>query len=59
MKDGEFDYAMSILKSNNGNGCMHVTDTHFHMRHPLAGEGRFIHTYMGDGSSTPKLRGRT
>ena len=55
-ENGEFDYAMSILKSNNGNGaaCNRYT---FSYETPLAGEGRFIHTYMGDGSPLPSFEG--
>ncbi|MBQ2533797.1 MAG: IMP cyclohydrolase, partial [Lachnospiraceae bacterium] len=43
--DGKFDYAMSILKSNNGNPecCNRYTFTY---DNPIAGEGHFIHTYM-------------
>ena len=48
IKDGSFDYAMSILKSNNGNpeACNRYT---FAYENPVNGEGHFIHTYMGDG----------
>lgn len=55
-ENGEFDYAMSILKSNNGNGaaCNRYT---FSYETQLAGEGRFIHTYMGDGSPLPSFEG--
>mgnify|MGYP000661320266 CR=1 FL=1 len=43
-ENGEFDYAMSILKSNNGNpeACNRYT---FAYSNPVAGEGHFIHTY--------------
>ena len=55
-ENGEFDYAMSILKSNNGNGaaCNRYT---FSYETPLAGEGRFIHTYMHDGNPLPSFEG--
>lgn len=51
-----FDYAMSILKSNNGKPdcCNRYTYTY---DNPAAGEGRFIHTYMHDGSPLPSFEG--
>lgn len=51
-----FHYAMSILKSNNGNpdACNRFT---FAYNTPVAGEGRFIHTYMGDGNPLPSFEG--
>lgn len=54
--DGKFDYAMSILKSNNGNGeaCNRYTYTY---ENPIDGEGRFIHTYMCDGNPLPSFEG--
>lgn len=54
--DGKFNYAMSILKSDNGNpdSCSRYTFTY---ENPSAGEGRFIHTYMGDGSPLPSFEG--
>ena len=42
-ENGEFDYAMSILKSNNGNGAA-CNNTHFHMRHHL--QGRTFYSYI-------------
>ena len=56
IKDGSFDYAMSILKSNNGNpdACNRYT---FAYSNPVAGEGHFIHTYMGDGNPLPSFEG--
>lgn len=56
VEDGFFDYAMSILKSNNGDAssCSRFT---FAYDSPKAGEGRFIHTYMGDGSPLPSFEG--
>lgn len=53
---GNYSYAMSILKSNNGNpdACSRYT---FAYEHPLNGEGHFIHTYMGDGSPLPSFEG--
>jgi len=54
-KDG-FNYAMSILKSANGNpdSCRRYT---YGYENPVAGEGHFIHTYMGDGSPLPSFEG--
>ena len=54
--DGKFNYAMSILKSANGNpdSCQRFT---FSYNNPIAGEGHFIHTYMGDGNPLPSFEG--
>ena len=54
--DGKFSYSMSVLKSNNGNpdDCNRMT---FSYTNPIAGEGRFIHTYMGDGNPLPSFEG--
>ncbi len=54
--DGRFNYAMSILKSENGNpeSCLRYT---YSYKNPIGGEGRFIHTYMGDGSPLPSFEG--
>lgn len=56
LEKGEFNYAMSILKSNNGNpdACNRYT---FAYSNPVAGEGHFIHTYMGDGNPLPSFEG--
>ena len=56
VKDGKFCYEMSILKSNNGDPscCNRYT---FSYDNPLAGEGHFIHTYMGDGNPLPSYEG--
>lgn len=55
-EDGEYNYALSILKSDNGNEdcCERFT---FAYTNPLAGEGRFIHTYMEDGNPLPSFEG--
>jgi hypothetical protein len=54
--NGNYSYAMSILKSNNGNpeACNRYT---FAYEQPIAGEGHFIHTYMGDGNPLPSFEG--
>ena len=51
-----YNYAMSILKSNNGNpdACNRYT---FAYENPVAGEGHFIHTYMHDGNPLPSFEG--
>ncbi len=54
--DGNMNYAMSILKSADGNPdcCERYT---FSYDKPIAGLGRFIHTYMGDGNPLPSFEG--
>ena len=56
IKDGNYNYAMSILKSNNGNPevCNRYT---FAYENPVAGEGHFIHTYQCDGNPLPSFEG--
>lgn len=56
IENGNFNYAMSILKSNNGNpdSCNRYT---FAYENPVAGEARFIHTYMHDGNPLPSFEG--
>lgn len=56
VKDGVYRYALSILKSNNGNPDS-VNRYDFHYTKPLKGEGRFIHTYMQDGDPLPSFEG--
>ena len=53
---GNYNYAMSILKSNNGNpdACNRYT---FAYSNPVAGEAHFIHTYMQDGNPLPSFEG--
>lgn len=56
IENGEYDYSMSILKSNNGNpdACNRYT---YSYSNPVAGEGHFIHTYMQDGNPLPSFEG--
>ena len=56
IENGTYNYAMSILKSNNGDpeACNRYT---FAYQNPVAGEGHFIHTYMGDGNPLPSFEG--
>jgi len=55
-KNAPYSYEMSILKSNNGDPsqCNRYT---FSYDNPKAGEGHFIHTYMGDGNPLPSYEG--
>lgn len=56
VENGKYDFAMSILKSNNGDpGCCNRYT--FTYDNPKAGEGRFIHTYMHDGNPLPSFCG--
>lgn len=56
LEKGSYNYAMSILKSNNGDpsGCNRYT---FAYENPKAGEGRFIHTYAADINPLPSFEG--
>ena len=56
LENGTYNYAMSILKSNNGNpdSCNRYTFTY---SNPVAGEGHFIHTYKCDGNPLPSFEG--
>ncbi len=56
IENGTYNYAMSILKSSDGNpdACDRFT---FAYSNPVAGEGHFIHTYMGDGNPLPSFEG--
>lgn len=53
---GNFSYKLSILKSANGNGesCERFF---YEYGQPVAGEGRFIHTYRCDGDPIPSFEG--
>ncbi|MBP3335299.1 MAG: IMP cyclohydrolase [Ruminiclostridium sp.] len=56
LDNGEMNYAMSILKSADGDGssCQRYT---FAYSNPLNGKGKFIHTYNGDGNPLPSFEG--
>ena len=56
IEDGAYDFAMSILKSDDGDPscCSRYT---FAYDNPAAGEGRFLHTYMRDGDPLPSFTG--
>lgn len=55
IENGTYNYAMSILKSSNGNpdACNRYT---FAYENPVAGEGHFIHTYKCDGNPLPSFK---
>ena len=56
VENGSYNYAMSILKSADGNPdcCERFT---FSYTNPLSGTGHFIHTYVCDGDPLPTFRG--
>ena len=56
VENGKFNYAMSILKSNQGDpdSCLRYT---FAYENAAAGQGRFIHTYKCDGNPLPSFEG--
>ena len=56
VEKGKYSYAMSILKSDQGDpsSCLRYT---FAYENPKQGEGRFISTYKGDGNPLPSFEG--
>lgn len=56
VENGTYHYAMSILKSNQGNpeACNRYTFTY---ENPIAGEGHFIHTYARNEEPLPSFEG--
>lgn len=56
IENSSLNYALSILKSDNGdpNCTQRYTYTY---ENPKAGEGRFIHTYQGNGNPLPSFEG--
>lgn len=56
IEDGRYNFALSILKSDDGDpdSCERFM---FAYNNPKAGEGRFLHTYMGDGNPLPSFEG--
>ena len=56
IENGKYNYAMSILKSDNGNPESNNRYT-FAYENPAKGLGRFIHTYMTDGNPLPSFEG--
>ncbi len=55
-EDGNMNFAMSILKSAEGNdaSCERFT---FAYSDPLPGRAKFIHTYSGEGNPLPSFEG--
>ncbi len=55
-ENGKMNYAMSILKSADGDGssCQRYT---YAYENPIAGVGKFIHTYKCDGNPLPSFEG--
>ncbi len=53
--ENSFRYALSILKSANGDGS--VCNRYFYSYTPRAGYGHFIHTYRCDGNPIPSFYG--
>ena len=56
IEGGKYNYALSILKSNDGDPDSTQRYT-FAYENPKAGEGRFISTYQGDGNPLPSFAG--
>ena len=56
VEGGKASYKMSILKSDNGDENS-VLRYFYDYCQPKAGEGRFIHTYIGDGNPIPSFEG--
>lgn len=56
IKKGKLQYKLSILKSDcgNENSCERFF---YEYLKPIAGEGRFIHTYQCDGNPIPSFEG--
>lgn len=55
-ENGEVNYALSILKSADGDGssCQRYT---YAYSNPLSGRAKFIHTYKCDGDPLPSFEG--
>ncbi len=56
LENGDMNYAMSILKSADGDGssCQRYI---FAYSNPLKGKAKFIHTYKCDGNPLPSFEG--
>ncbi len=56
LENDGFNYALSILKSAEGDpsSCQRFT---YSYQNPIAGQGHFIHTYVGDGNPLPSFVG--
>ena len=56
IENGRYDFAMSILKSDDGDPDYCIRNTFTYPGCP-AGEARFIHTYMEDANPLPSFEG--
>ena len=56
IEGGVLNYTLSILKSDEGDENCTLRQT-FDYEGPFAGEGRYIHTYEGDGNPLPSFKG--
>ena len=56
VENGKYDYRLSILKTDEGRSECTVRQL-FAYDKPFPGEGRFIHTYIGDGNPLPSFSG--
>ncbi len=56
LDNGDMNFAMSILKSADGDGssCQRYT---YAYSNPIPGKGKFIHTYSGSGNPLPSFEG--
>ena len=56
LEDGDMNYAMSILKSAEGDpsSCQRYT---FAYSNPISGKAKFVHTYKCDGNPLPSFEG--
>ena len=56
IEGGALKYSLSILKSDDGNpdNCLRHTFTY---DNSVKGQGRYIHTYLGDGNPLPSFEG--
>ncbi len=56
IENGDYNYALSIIKSSNGNpdSCLRFT---YAYEKPISGSGRYIHTYLEDGNPLPSYEG--
>ena len=56
LENGDMNFAMSILKSADGDGssCQRYT---YAYSNPLPGKAKFIHTYKCDGNPLPSFEG--
>ncbi|MEG1931984.1 MAG: IMP cyclohydrolase, partial [Pygmaiobacter sp.] len=56
VSEGKMRYRMSLIKSDDNNNAS-VERFFYEYPQPLAGEGRFLHTYRCDGDPIPSFMG--